>query len=179
VGDGVKSRVTRSLVLSPDLAELSRARLFVAEAAAEAGFGEARSFDITLLASEAAANAIEHAPVKGRVEIRVLLYPDRVEIQVKGPGEFETPDRLKEQRMRGLGLPLMAKLSDHLALYSAPEGGTSCPDLHREGYRRTRAESPLPRVCSSCSRRSTGWRRCSRPCPRGLPSSTTIFAACT
>ena len=143
--DSVKSRVTRSLVLSPDFAELSRARRFVAEVAADAGFGEARSFDITLLASEAAANAIEHAPVKGGVEIKALLYPDRLEIQVKGPGEFQTPDRLNEQRTRGLGLPLMAKLSDHLALYSAPEGGTLLSlTFYREGHRRARAESPLP-----------------------------------
>ena len=145
MSDGTKSRITRSLVLSPDLAELSRARRFVAEIAADAGFGEARSFDITLLTSEAAANAIEHAPVKGRVEIKVLLRPDRLEVQVKGPGEFQTPDRLKQQHTRGLGLPLMAKLSDHLALYSAPEGGTLISlTFYREGRARARADSPLP-----------------------------------
>jgi len=144
VVDGADSRVTRSLVLSPDLAELSRARRFVAEIAAEAGFGEARSFDITLLTSEAAANAIEHAPVKGQVDIKALLYADRLEIQVKGPGEFQTPYRLKEQRTRGLGLPLMAKLSDHLALYSAPEGGTLLSlTFYREGHGRVPIDSPL------------------------------------
>jgi PAS domain S-box-containing protein len=143
--DGAKSRVSRSIVLSPDLAELSRARRFVSGIAAEAGFGETRSFDITLLTSEAAANAIEHAPVKGRVEVKALLYADRLEVQVKGPGEFQTPDRLKAQNTRGLGLPLMAKLSDHLALYSAPEGGTLLSlTFYREGHRRPRADSPLP-----------------------------------
>ncbi len=116
--------VTRSLTLSPDLTEVVRARRFVAEVATEAGFPESRVFDITLVSSEAAANAVEHAPVKGHVEVRTLLHGDRLEIQVEGPGEFQTPDRLKERHNRGLGLPLMAKLSDHLALYSGPEGGT-------------------------------------------------------
>ena len=136
---------TWSIVLSPDLAEITRARQFVGGVATGAGFGEARVYDITLLASEAAANAIEHAPVKGLVEIKALLHSDRLEVQVKGPGEFQTPDRLKEQRARGLGLPLMAKLSDHLALYSAPEGGTLLAlTFYREGHRAPRSGSPLP-----------------------------------
>jgi PAS domain S-box-containing protein len=136
---------SQTIVLLPDLAELARARRFVCDVARNAGFGDARVYDITLLASEAAANAIEHAPVKGLVEIKALLYADRLELQVKGPGEFQTPDRLKEPRARGLGLPLMAKLSDHLALYSAPEGGTLLAlTFYREGHNRPLSGSPLP-----------------------------------
>lgn len=116
-----------SLVLTPDLAELFRARQFATELGADAGFGEARSFDIALLTSETAANAIECSPVKGRAEIKGAIHPDRLEIQVKGPGEFQTSDRLTQPSSLGLGLPLMAKLSDHLALYSAPDGGRSSP----------------------------------------------------
>ena len=56
----------RSVMLSPDLAGIAQARRFVADVATEAGFAEARVFDITLVCSEAAANAIEHAPFKGR-----------------------------------------------------------------------------------------------------------------
>lgn len=70
------------------------------------------------------ANAIEHSPVKGEVQIRTVLRPDRLEIEVRGPGEFQAPDRLKNRESRGLGLPLMAKLSDHLALFSGPNGQT-------------------------------------------------------
>jgi PAS domain S-box-containing protein len=112
------------MMLSPDLAEIAQARRFVGDVATEAGFAEARVFDITLVCSEAAANAIEHAPFKGQVEVKTLLYRDRLEVQIAGPGEFQTPDQLKERSHRGLGLPLMAKLSDHLALYSGPRGGT-------------------------------------------------------
>ena len=135
----------RSLVLQPDLAELSRARHFVTSIAEGAGFAELRVFDIALLTSEAAANAIEHAPVKGQVTITALLHGDRLEVQVAGPGEFQTPDRSGGHISRGLGLPLMAKLSDHLALYSAPEGGTLLTlTFYREGHSRRRKGSPLP-----------------------------------
>ncbi len=135
----------RSLVLQPDLAELSRARHFVTSMAEQAGFANARVFDIALLTSEAAANAIEHAPYKGQVTITALVYEDRLEVQVSGPGEFQTPDRSRERTTRGLGLPLMAKLSDHLALYSAPEGGTLLTlTFYREGHSPRRTGLPLP-----------------------------------
>ncbi len=126
-----------SLVLAPDLSEAARARRLLKDVAGEAGFSGSRVFDITVAVSEAAANAIEHAPVKGRVEVTSILYRDRLEVRIEGPGEFQTPDRLGERIHRGLGLPLMAKLADHLALYSAPEGGTLVTlTFYREGYTR-------------------------------------------
>jgi serine phosphatase RsbU (regulator of sigma subunit)/anti-sigma regulatory factor (Ser/Thr protein kinase) len=145
VAETVRTPVVRSIVLAPDLAELRRVRGFVSEVAVEAGFTETRLYDIVLLTSEAAANAIEHAPVKDRVEVKTILYRDRLEVEVRGPGEFQTPDRLKEVQTRGLGLPLMAKLSDHLALYSAPEGGTLLAlTFYRDGFHRQTGPSPLP-----------------------------------
>lgn len=119
-----KKPVVGSISLSPDLAELARARSFVSEAARRAGFPASRVFDIALACSEAVANAIEHTPVKGEVEVKTFTYDDRLEAQIEGPGEFQAPDRLQGRPTRGLGLPLMAKLSDHLALYSGPRGGT-------------------------------------------------------
>lgn len=116
--------VTRSVTLSPDLSEVVRARELVRQVATGAGFADTRVFDITVVVSEAAANAIEHAPVKGRVTVTTFLHADRLEIQVSGPGEFQAPSRLAQRSPRGLGLPLMATLSDHLALYSRPSGGT-------------------------------------------------------
>ena len=117
-------RATYSMDLRPDLAEVSRGRRFLAGVAEEAGFSAERVFDIMVACSEAMANAIEHSPVKGEVSIRAITYPDRLEVEIEGPGEFQAPDRLKERGNRGLGLPLMAKLSDHLALFSGPKGQT-------------------------------------------------------
>ena len=116
--------VTEAITLAPHLVEAARGRAFIAEIASQAGFPEDRVFDITVACSEAIANAIEHSPVKGKVQVRTILRRDRLEVEVQGPGEFQAPDRLKKRETRGLGLPLMAKLSDHLALFSGPEGDT-------------------------------------------------------
>jgi anti-sigma regulatory factor (Ser/Thr protein kinase) len=111
----------RSTVLAPDLGELAQGREFIRGRAREAGFADERIFDIVVAASEAMANAVEHAPIKGNVEVRTLLFSDRLEVQVEGPGEFRAPpDGRKERSGRGLGLPLMAKLADDLALCSGP-----------------------------------------------------------
>jgi len=114
----------RSITLSPQLSEVARGRGLASEVATEIGFPEERVFDITVASSEAIANAIEHSPVKGAVEVRTILHSDRLEIEVQGPGEFQAPDRTGAIQTRGLGLPLMAKLSDHLALFSGPRGET-------------------------------------------------------
>jgi anti-sigma regulatory factor (Ser/Thr protein kinase) len=120
----VSNPLIRSMILEPDLSEVGRARGFVREIAAEAGFSEERTFDMTVASSEAIANAIEHVPEKSHVTVRTLLYVDRLEVQVEGPGEFRPPRSLQERSSRGMGLPLMASLSDHLALFSGPRGGT-------------------------------------------------------
>ena len=136
----------RSVVLEPDLERLASARRFVAQAAVAAGFSQERVFDITVACSEATANAMEHVPVKGEVTLRTLLYRDRLEIQVLGPGEFQAPHRLDDQRShRGLGLPLMAQFSDHLALYSGPSGGTLVSlTFYRPGAEPAPAEELMP-----------------------------------
>ena len=114
----------RILALTPELAQAALGREFVAVAAREAGFSEERVFDIMVACSEAIANAIEHAAVKGEVEVRARVLPDGLEIHVEGPGQFQTPRRSEDCRHRGLGIPLMAHLADHLALCSGPRGGT-------------------------------------------------------
>jgi PAS domain S-box-containing protein len=135
--------IVRSLDLAPDLASLRLGRDFVGQMAREAGFSEDAAFDIIVAASEAIANAIEHTPVKGQVEVTATIYPDRLEVQVEGPGEFQAPRRLEERAHRGLGLPLMAKLADHLALYSGPRGGTLVSlTFYRPGAKRD--EEALP-----------------------------------
>ena len=119
MGEATQKPGVRAIVLEPDLEQLEGARRFVAGAAEAAGFSPDRVFDIIVACSEATANAIEHAPVKGAVRVTTLLRGDRLEIEVLGPGRFQAPNRLDGQRShRGLGLPLMAQFSDHVALCS-------------------------------------------------------------
>ena len=114
-----------SFALRSHLSETSHARELVLPFAVEAGFSAERCFDIQVASSEACANAIEHSPADCEVEFTVLVHADRLEIQVEGHGQFELPAVAARERVhRGLGLPLMAKLSDHMSLYSGPRGGT-------------------------------------------------------
>ena len=144
IGPKAKPMV-RSIVLAPDLAEASRARQFLREVGAEAGLLPERIFDLTVASSEAVANAIQHALMKDQVEVTTFLYPDRLEVHVEGPGAFQPPRMIEERSNRGLGLPLMACLADHLALYSSPRGGTLVSlTFHRPGLGDEEPEDHLP-----------------------------------
>ena len=135
-----------SFTLRAHLSETSRARRLVSELAVEAGFPEQRCFDIQVACSEACANAIEHSPPESEVELEVHVYRDRLEVQVEGRGQFELPAvAARERAHRGLGLPLMAKLSDHLALYSGPRGGTLVAlTFYRPGFVDEHADDMTP-----------------------------------
>lgn len=135
----------RSLKLAPDLMQLAEGRRFISDVATEAGFSRARVFDIMVACSEGMANAVEHAAGREQIVVETRTYPDRLEVSVLGTGEFEMPNRSAQREHRGLGLPLMAKLSDHLALYSAPQGGTLLTlTFYREGHDQLSVQSPLP-----------------------------------
>lgn len=135
----------RSLSLAPQLKELGQVRSFVGEIAVEAGFQPEKVFDIKLACSEAIANAIEHAQEDGGVEVITLLYPDRLEVQIEGPGKFQPPQTASKYPHRGLGLPLMASLADYLALYSGPRGGTLVSlTFYRPGAKKPEEKEPLP-----------------------------------
>ena len=135
-----------SFTLNADLGEVRHARQLVLQSATEAGFSEERCFDIQVASSEACANAVEHSPPESEVEFEVLLYSDRLEVQVEGRGQFELPAVAARERVhRGLGLPLMAKLSDHFALYSGPRGGTLVAlTFYRPGFRDAHADDVTP-----------------------------------
>jgi PAS domain S-box-containing protein len=135
-----------SFALQADLSEAGRARQIVGHLAALSGFSEERRFDIQVACSEACANAIEHSPLDSEVLLEVLIYPDRLEVTVEGRGQFEVPAvAARERTHRGLGLPLMAKLSDHLALYSGPQGGTQVAlAFYRPGFQDANREDVTP-----------------------------------
>lgn len=122
--DAAAEPFEKTLRLLPDLSEVTRARTFLRDVAAQAGFSAERTFDIIVAASEACANAIEHTGMQEEVIVQTGLHADRLEVHVLAPGEFRLPATEGDRRHRGLGLPLMATLADHLALYSRAEGGT-------------------------------------------------------
>jgi PAS domain S-box-containing protein len=133
----------RVLSLGPDLSESARMRAELRRLVDDLGFSAERSFDIQVAVSEAVANAIEHAHGAGQVRVEFLPRADRLEVTVGGSGDFRLPAQSDGREHRGLGLPLMAKFADHLALYSATDGGTlvSLTFYLPEAVRPT---SPLP-----------------------------------
>jgi PAS domain S-box-containing protein len=135
----------RSLRLNASLEETSRARRVIEELAPSLGFSPERIFDMSVAVSEAVANAIEHTSGSGEVRVDAYVHLDRLEIEIRGPGEFRPPAQADGREHRGLGLPLMATLSDHLALYSVPDGGTlvSLTFYRPQAERRTK-HNPLP-----------------------------------
>ena len=115
----------QAFTLQGNLHEAARVRAFLRQLAAEElGFPPERTFDVLVAVSEATANAVQHAHGSGEVRVEIEVLGDRLEVSVRGTGEFQVPAPAEGREHRGLGLPLMATLSDHLALYSRPDGGT-------------------------------------------------------
>jgi serine/threonine-protein kinase RsbW len=106
-------------------------------AAARRALADDRVSDLKLAVSEACTNAIEAHRRMGTtelVEVRIVEGQDRLEVQVRdfGPGfdpdalpahpPVTDPDRLNFER--GLGIPLIRTLVDHVVFRSAPTGTT-------------------------------------------------------
>jgi PAS domain S-box-containing protein len=106
------------------LSEGARVRAFLRPLTEELGFSPERCYDIQVAVCEATANAIEHTQMAGEVRVEAHVLADRLEVSVHGTGQFRLPAQQDGREHRGLGLPLMATLSDHLALYSVADGGT-------------------------------------------------------
>ena len=81
--------------------------------------------EIEVVLAEALNNAVMHAYAgdpPGEVRVRVVLHPREVEVVVEddGRGMLPRPD----SRGLGLGLPLIAMLSERLDVASEPGAGT-------------------------------------------------------
>jgi len=101
------------LSLAPSLSELSKARDLVDEIASRVDISPERVFDIKVALGEACANSVEHA--HSRTEIAAWLLRDRLLIEVTSRGPFLSGlHKDTNARRRGLGLPLMAALSDQM-----------------------------------------------------------------
>ncbi len=126
-GSDLKASGDRLFIsFSPQLESLGEVRRVLREAADRVGLPEPRVFDLQVAVCEACANAIEHGRPGRDLELTIRLHPDRLEVNIFSDTEFQTHPLAQTERHehRGMGLPLMAALADHLALYSTGEGGT-------------------------------------------------------
>jgi len=117
----------KRLKVRAETARLAEVRDFVARVATEATLGPERVFDLKVAASEAFANAVEHAcsPAED-LEVCVSVSFDRLVVEITDDGCFRPPTLPRETgQNRGLGLPLMVSLMDEVSFARAPSGGTT------------------------------------------------------
>lgn len=120
-----KGRYQYSTRVPSDLSRLSDVRRFVEQVTRTLELDQDRAFDLKVATSEAAANAIEHSGVEGDlITLGAEVCPERVTVEVVSDGDFALGSRpIDRERNRGMGLPLMAALTDQLTLSHRRDGG--------------------------------------------------------
>lgn len=117
----------RSITIPSNLSNLAEARRFVAETAAECGFGEDDIYAIKLATGEAVANAVEHGSPDGEancVTITCLRKKNNFLVVVKDEGHFKkrVPGPSGEDNYRGRGIPLMLAVMDKVTIDEKSDG---------------------------------------------------------
>lgn len=91
-----------------------------------AGAGEQLRFEVTLAVSEAANNVLQHAyrqaTKPGTIHVGATTTAGRIEVVIEDDGHGLAPR--SDSPGAGLGLPLMAQLTDDLDVKRRPDGGT-------------------------------------------------------
>lgn len=126
---------------------VSWARQLVGDFAAAAGLSGQRLEDVRLAVSEAATNAVAYAydgePGQGQVHVIAAIVPQELWLVIADDGRGMRA-RPSETRGLGLGLGLMAQLSDALTILARSSGGVEVRmrfDLDGSSKRRaTRAD---------------------------------------
>jgi anti-sigma regulatory factor (Ser/Thr protein kinase) len=110
------------LKMPAEAEELAALRRQLGRWLAQTGAGRDEAYDLTLAASEAAANALEHAYGPGRAtfELEASEEGGEVRITVRDTGSW----RPAKESERGRGLMLMRALVDSVEVAAAPDGGT-------------------------------------------------------
>jgi serine/threonine-protein kinase RsbW len=106
---------------------LPQVRAFVRRAADTARLSGSRTYDLTVAASEACANAIEHSGLPNdQLRLEARVEADQLTVRIDSDGDFRLDrSHAAARRDRGLGLPLMAMLADNLSIRRRPQGGLS------------------------------------------------------
>jgi serine/threonine-protein kinase RsbW len=107
-------------------ATLSALRRALTEFLEASGAGESLKFDVMLAVSEAANNVLQHAyrtsAVAGAIRVGATVGRGRIEVTIEDDGGGLAPR--PDSPGAGLGLPLMARLTDDLDVKRRPGGGT-------------------------------------------------------
>jgi anti-sigma regulatory factor (Ser/Thr protein kinase) len=118
----IARNISESLPACPE--SVGQARHLLADFAAAVGAGERRIEDIRLASSEALTNAVLHAYPhgEGSVHVTAALVSDDLWVLIADDGCGMEPQA--QRPGLGLGLGLIAQLSDHLTIAPRSGGGT-------------------------------------------------------
>ena len=103
----------------PGVGELRRA---VAEIARQAGMPDADVDAVRLAASEAASNAVIHAYRERAGDLRIRAHVDDGELHLVIADEGDGLAPRTDSPGLGLGLPIMAHVSERFEIVSGPDG---------------------------------------------------------
>ena len=81
--------------------------------------------DVGLVVSEGVTNVVNHAYVDdepGEVRVRVVVHPEELQVTIEDDGRGMTPR--PDSPGLGLGLPLIATVSERFDTRTEPDGGT-------------------------------------------------------
>ena len=119
------------LSIRSDPGRIRDARRWISEIVGRGGWEASDARDLALALSEACSNAHRYAyggRKDGRIDVRLELWPSRIEIAVRDYGvgfdasSYRGPD-LSRPREGGYGIHLMKQLTDHVE-HRAKEAGT-------------------------------------------------------
>jgi serine/threonine-protein kinase RsbW len=118
----VARNISESFPAVPE--SVGRARHLLADFAATAGASERKTEDVRLASSEALTNAVLHAyrGEEGMVHVTAALVSNDLWVLIADDGYGLEPQA--QRPGLGLGLGLIAQLSDHLAIAPRSGGGT-------------------------------------------------------
>lgn len=120
---GSEAAMRRTRTFSRDVSEIPRSRHFVAEAMEDAGAGVSDA--VLLVASELITNAVRHGA--GKVELRVLVEPDCVRVEVLDDGSTTVRAPIENpspSALGGRGLLLVEGVSERWGSELDPSGRT-------------------------------------------------------
>lgn len=123
--EGDEARVNLSLAARPEQAALAREA--VAEVAAKSNLHDGLTADAQLVVTEAFTNAVRHAysePEGEWVTVAVEADEAGISILVRDSGAGFRPHVSRAGSIGGLGIGLIAALSQRFELRRLPEGGT-------------------------------------------------------
>lgn len=106
---------------------LPQVRDFVRRVADTARLSGSRAYDLSVAASEACANAIEHSGLASdQLRLEARVEADQLTVRIDSDGDFRLGRTHPAARQdRGMGLPLMVMLADDLSIRRRPQGGLS------------------------------------------------------